>query len=456
MKTRVWKLVSMCLFIIVVSHTASMENTCNWSHTYGNGARTSYCDTDIVPPFEVLWKSTVQQGGIKGSPVVSGDYLVLVETLGTLTYDCDLICYRMTGAGLENMWSRSFSWMFNGISSVIAGNRVICHSLDRLHCFDLETGNTLWEVECESLPIFLGIIDAEMAAAITDDGYLSVIDISTGDIIFIHKYLNGVSCHFFEMVTVGDGNIFCCFTTSEEEGVAAFNVQGELLWKRTGEVRYRNVDRSLHVILYTEGILFVVFSDNTLKALDGESGDVLWSYQGKHLLDDLSSDGKHFYVYDKVDEGVVCLDVYSGEVLWKSPSLFPGDRDLRIYFYKSLVSSQNCVFICRHTLWDMDTPRIFALDRDTGEVIWTSEEIEDLQGPLILCNDLLIVETSKSLIAFGGSSTNSSTPETTPETQSPVVPLEPPTSPTFMILVIIGITGGILIMRHYFKKKSYE
>ncbi|MBU7046094.1 MAG: PQQ-binding-like beta-propeller repeat protein, partial [Theionarchaea archaeon] len=343
--------------------TIDMDSTCNWSHTYGNGARTSYCDTDIVPPFDFLWKSTVQHGAITGAPVVSGDYLVLVETLGTLTYDGSLICYRMTGTGLENVWSRPLSWVDLGVSPVIAGNKVIYHSLGKLLCFDLETGHMLWEAEYEFTPISPGIINAGMAVATTDDGCLSVIDISTGDIISTQKSLNGVPCHFFQMVTVGDGNIFCCFTTAEEEGVAAFNVQGELLWKRTGDVRYRAVDHSVHVILYTEGILFVVFSDNTLQALDGESGDVLWSYQGKHLLDDLSSDGKHFYVYDKADEGVVCLDVYSGEVLWKSPSLFAGDRDLRIDFYKSLVSSQDCVFICRHTLWDMDTPRIFALDR---------------------------------------------------------------------------------------------
>ena len=51
-----------------------------------------------------------------------------------------------------------------------------------------------------------------------------------------------------------------------------------------------------------------------LQALDGELGNVLWSYKGKHLLDDLSSDCKHFYVYDKIDEGVISLDVYSGGV----------------------------------------------------------------------------------------------------------------------------------------------
>jgi len=458
------ELTYICLFIVLVSSMGSVNSkTCNWTQSHGNEAHTAHCDTDIVPPLVLLWKNTLEQGGISGS-VASGDRLVLLSPLGTPQLDYSLLCFKIDKTGLQTVWRRTLLAVGRGTIPAIAGNKVICPSSQMLHCFDLETGYTVWETGFDSTPRTPIVIqDTDMAAVTTipagpgKSGSLSLVDISTGKIVWTKKSLEDVQCHFFDIATAGDGKIFACYATSDERGIVAFNLQGELLWKRIGKLLNKCADECMYVMLYTRGILFAVGSPTTLFALDGETGDVLWAYEGKTLLDNLSSDGKNIYVYSKTDEGVLCLDVHTGDEIWKSPPLFQGDRELLITIDKSVVSTRTCVFVCRHTYENIGTTQIFALDGNTGAVIWTSEELENLRGPLILCNDMVIAKASSTLFAFGelhdiGAPTLESTPESPPETTTLTMPSSTPAASSaslislYVALILIGALIGIFFV----------
>ena len=80
------QIIRICLFAALISGMGSTgTNTCNWNQQYGNAAHTAHCDTSTNLPFNVQWEKTMQIGSISGSPVISGDYFVLLNTMGTLT-----------------------------------------------------------------------------------------------------------------------------------------------------------------------------------------------------------------------------------------------------------------------------------------------------------------------------------------------------------------------------------
>lgn len=408
---RTWKrLIDTCLFVILISAPGALEiGTCSWSQAHGNEAHTAYADADIVLPYEIFWKEIIEYGEISGSPVVSGDRLVLLSAqsplshhpLSTMPINYSLECYTMDRNGLHLDWFKLLTGISLGMSPAIAGDRVICPSFQELQCYALETGYEIWKTKLPEPSTSVVICDYDFAVVETYGGHLHLIDTTDGKIVWTKDTLEGAECYFLPAVTAGDDKLFVRYELSDEEGIAAFNLKGELLWKKTGKVIHRYADDSACVTLFTAGILFVVGNPPALFALDGESGEVLWTYEGG-LLDALTSDGKNIYIYSRTDESVLCLDVLSGKKVWKSSSIFPGESENELIIEKSIISTRTCVFICSQSL-DIDSGQIFGIDNQTGEVIWISEELKDLRGPLILCSDLLIARTSNSLLAFNKS-----------------------------------------------------
>ncbi len=435
------------LFVILIFAPGTLgTEPCSWNQVHGNEAHTAYADIDIIFPYEILWKETVEYGEISGSPVVSGNRLVLLcaqsplshHPLSTWPTNYALQCYTMGGNGLRLDWSQSISGISLGTSPAIADDRVLCPSSQQLRCYALETGHEIWETELPGEPSTPVVVhDARFAVVETVEGnHLHLVDMTDGKIVWTIDTLEGIECSFLHAVTAGDDKLFVRYELQDEEGVAAFNMEGELLWKRTGQVIHRFADDNACVTLFTAGTLFVVGNPPVLLALDGESGEVLWTYEGG-FLDALTSDGRNIYVYSRIDEGVLCFDVPSGKKVWTSSSIFPGESENTLLFEKSIISTRGCVFICNQSL-DIDSGQIFGVDNRTGEVVWKSEELKNLRGSLVLCNDLLIAKTSNSLFAF-----NKLSDEIPPTEKS-----------ALLIASIIAIVVFIIIITYYFVKRK--
>jgi outer membrane protein assembly factor BamB len=314
----------------------------------------------------------------------------------------------------------------------------------------------VWGVTLDSQALTPVILEnASKAAVTTVSGELFLVDVNQGNTIWTQRDLEGDQCHFFDIPTGGDGKIFVCYATENEEGIAAFDIEGELLWRREVKLQSTCINECSFIILCKDGILYVLDESGMLCALDSGTGKTRWTYSGKTLLGVMSSDGENLYVYSKTDEGVICLNTETGAEIWESPHLFPGEKDIPIYVYKSIVSTQNHVFICRYSIHDIGNTQIIALDKQTGERVWESEQLEGLEGPLIACDGFLIAKTTSRLIGFGSQTEpiESTPPETTSPSTIPPSPKPPLKLSEWYYLVVAAGISVVLIVYVLWKKK---
>lgn len=389
------------LLILLLLIEIFSNNMNIWNQSYGDQAHTANVNIEVTLPLEVIWKKNVMHDEIPGSPICKDDKLIILASQSIPEGKHFLLCYNIDNSRLNLNWSQSLSDTAQGISPVIIGDSVICSSSQSLHCFDLETGSDIWEIKftdtaCLS-PTALPVSNSVIVP--TSDGHLYSIDALRGNIIWIKDNLFDNACHFYPLVTASDDKLFVCYKQKNEKGIVAFDLSGNLLWIKKGELIHIYVDDNVYVTLFNEGILFALHDPKTLWALDGDSGVILWEYNGNGLLDVLSSDDKNVYIYSKMIEGVISIDMQTGKEVWKSQSIFPGESESAIIIDKSILSIKNCIFIC-HRSFDIKSGHIFGLDKENGSIIWKSEEISNIKGPLIFYHGLLIVKSDTSLIAF--------------------------------------------------------
>ena len=389
------------LLILLLIIEIFSNNVNIWNQSYGDQAHTAYVNTEVTFPLEVIWKKNVVHGEISGSPILKDDKLIILTSQNIPEGKNSLFCYNVDKNGLSLNWSQSLCVTAQGISPVIIGDSVICSSSQSLQCFDLETGSDIWEIKFTDTTCLspTALPDSNIVIVPTLDGHLYSIDALKGNIIWIKDNLFDNACHFYPLVTASDDKLFVCYKQKNEKGIVAFDLSGNLLWIKKGEIIHIYVDDNAYVALFNEGILFALHDPKTLWALDGDSGKILWEYNGNGLLDVLSSDDKNVYIYSKMIEGVISIDMQTGKEVWKSQSIFPGESESAIIIDKSILSIKNCIFIC-HRSFDIKSGHIFGLDKENGSVIWKSEEISNIKGPLIFYHGLLIVKSGTSLITF--------------------------------------------------------
>lgn len=92
---------------------------------------------------ETLWQVP---GGGDGSPVISGDHLVVSSKLDGK----NLIAYRLTPEGASELWSHGFLAQRYGSSPIVYEGAVYHLGSDRHLCLDLESGEVRWERPAQS------------------------------------------------------------------------------------------------------------------------------------------------------------------------------------------------------------------------------------------------------------------------------------------------------------------
>jgi outer membrane protein assembly factor BamB len=440
-------MLSIWLVLIMICCNWIQCQTGCWSQFGSDETHSFHTSTSLSPPLIVSWEKPAERVAISGSPVANENRMALLFYLGTLTSDYSLQGFTLDGSGLHFQWHVSLSGIQLGTSPAIAGSNIICPSNCNLSCFRLEDGEKVWEVTLDSQPLTPVILDnASKVAGTTLSGKLFLVDVNQGNTIWIQRNLEGDKCHFFDIPTGGDGRIFVCYTTENEQGIAAFDMAGKLLWTKEAELQSTCVNECSFIILYMNGILYAIDESGMLCALDSGTGETQWTYSGKTLLGIMSSDGENLYVYSKTDEGVICLSARTGAESWESSHLFPGEKDIPVYVYKSIVSTQGHVFVCRYSILDIGNTQIIALDRQTGERVWESEQLEGLEGPLIVCKSFLIASTASRLIGFGSQiePVQSAPPETASPSTIPASP-KPGGPPLVSEWYYLVAAAGIII-----------
>ncbi len=122
---------------------------------------------------ETVWS---EDGGGDGTPVVSGDYLVVISK----SKGRNLNAYKLSESGANLMWSKDFLTRRYSASPIIYEGNVFHLGSDRHMCLALETGEVKWERQTSSNISSPILADGKLFVYENNAGYLSMIK-ATGD-----------------------------------------------------------------------------------------------------------------------------------------------------------------------------------------------------------------------------------------------------------------------------------
>jgi len=123
---------------------------------------------------ETLWKVP---GGGDGTPVVSGDHLVVSSNFDGK----NLIAYQLAPGGATELWSHGFLAQRYGASPIIYEGAVYHLGSDRHLCLDLATGAVKWERPAQSSISSPVLSDGKLLAYENRGGFVSLIKATSDD-----------------------------------------------------------------------------------------------------------------------------------------------------------------------------------------------------------------------------------------------------------------------------------
>jgi len=187
----------------------------------------------------------------------------------------------------------------------------------------------------------------------------------------------------FSSASVTEEAIYISGLIDTMEYITALDLDGNKLWQTEfgpGWNTSNNSSRSTPTVINSN--LFVVSGKGHLACIDAESGDIVWKFdaynkfQGKWEIwgtaeSILNHHGKVFYTPCGYRTTMVALDAASGNTLWESPSL----RDSAAYVSPILINYKG-----RHMIVSVTSNYIFALDPETGNLIW-NKTYSDIHPP---------------------------------------------------------------------------
>jgi outer membrane protein assembly factor BamB len=150
----------------------------------------------------------------------------------------------------------------------------------------------------------------------------------------------------------------------------------EKVWKYSKYPDSQDHDHFVDLIV-SEGMLIAVQQNSSVFALDTEDGSLLWETSDNNisLHTPAAAQGR---IYVGMYEGILCLDIYTGEILWKYE-----DRHVR-FLSDPIVIGEYIVIGSWDALFDYFGPdqdtivteakrkmrRVLCLNTQTGDVVW--------------------------------------------------------------------------------------
>lgn len=187
-------------------------------------------------------------------------------------------------------------------------------------------------------------------------------------------------------VGIGKDKLFACGMPDTIGVIYAFNMQGELSWKKEYGVEwYKNYTGSRSTPTVVGDLVYFESGKGVVYCYDGNDGDLIWSVD---LLQKFNAENIQWGMAESLlvdgntiictpggaENNVVALNRFNGETIWTSP----GNRQPAAYCSPILVEHNNTRLIVT-----MTAESIIGLDADTGEFYWS---IEQQQGNKIHAN----------------------------------------------------------------------
>lgn len=263
---------------------------------------------------------------------------------------------------------------------VVYGSHVFIRTLDSLYAIDPLTGSKIWQSYTESdtkqnantinqAPIvgnglvFVSETDSKIAAFQIDSGNLAW----RTEPIQANNVNPGVA--LIESMVI-EGQVLCVARGSWDL-TTYDSMTGDILW-------VNNVpNRSALTLSKNQGNIYLA-SNKKITEFQSHSGDVLWERDFYKILGDVAlEDNVLFIAFYSDDIGIIAIDLQTKNQIWSV-----NVADLEIGDTKKITLNQDRFYVSAN--------KMLAVSKETGDVIWITEDMEYLETPVFIDNSLFV------------------------------------------------------------------
>jgi outer membrane protein assembly factor BamB len=215
------------------------------------------------------------------------------------------------------------------------------------------------------------------------NGKLHALDIATGQELWTFPSDALPGDHAWTTPPVANGIVYFGVNRPIPVVYAVNAISGQEIWHHTGPVANIVSSPALE-----SGRLYVAFTDGTIRALDANNGQVIWSvnHPGGAFSSPAVADGRLYIAIH--NSGLLALDANTGSQLWLAP--MPGPQ------WSSPAVENGRVYV-----GSRDDHKIYAFDAVTGDSLWTATTSDWVQtSPAVVDGVVYIGNNSGNVYAF--------------------------------------------------------
>lgn len=352
---------------------ASLSRTKKYYDEKGSpGKYPDFSVNDEYPQVKPVW--IAQTGaGIYSSPVILDDKIFAGDDMGCLT------CYRLKDG--KKLWSFKSDRRIVGTPAA-SDNVVVFGSADKnIYGVNTETGRQLWKVAAAE-PV-LGAVTISNGIAYTgaSDHTFRAINIHTGDIVWAYAQVKG----YIVTKPLVEGNKVI-FGAWDNTLYALDKQTGQELWKWTGGLTRMHFSPASVWPVAAHGKVFIADPQRALTAINLETGETIYRTFRSAVRETIGLSEDKERIYSKtMNDSIVCFSAITDrpEQIWISnvgfgyehaPSM-PVEKDGVVFG-----STKNGL--------------MFGLKAETGEVLWKHKVGNSLISTVVPLSDRKILFTA--------------------------------------------------------------
>lgn len=319
---------------------------------------------------------TLQTGaGIYASPVVNKGRLYVGDDLGCIT------CYRV-GDG-KKIWTFQTGNRIVGTPAVDK-NILVCGSADKkIYGLNATNGEKIWELSASEPVLGAVTIEKNIAYVGASDHTFRAIDIQTGKLVWEYTGVKG----YIETrpLVTSDKVIFGAWDNTL---YALDKADGTNKWKWTGGLTRMHYSPAAVWPVAVGNKVFIVDPQRAMTAIDMQTGETIWRTRQAKVRETigLSEDLKRVFA-KTMNDTIVCFSS-EGDVpveVWASNVGFGYE-----FAPSMIVEKENVMF------GSTKNGLIFALDSETGKVLWKHRVGNSLINTVLPLSRNKVVFTSSS------------------------------------------------------------
>ncbi|QIT36241.1 outer membrane protein assembly factor BamB family protein [Wolbachia endosymbiont of Brugia pahangi] len=291
------------------------------------------------------------------APVLTENSVILADKHGTL-YSFDIDNSRVMNWKLHLPHRKKIG----NISLSRYGRNVFFVVDNVLHAIDAKTGEIQWEKELRAPARGKVVVINNKLIVLTIDNYLHTFDVKDGSPAWTYQNgINEIRGLYSISPAIFNDKIIAPFSNGE---LIAFNEDGKKLWSQK---------------------LFTNLFDTPLTDITTTP----------RVCDNILIAKNNSYIYS--------IDVKSGNILWSKPLKVKSVSDIESY-YSPLIPVKEQKTGGRIFIVTKDN-KVIGIDIQSGEVVWTSDLIENTQlfAPVMYAHTLWVTSNKGSMLAFPGS-----------------------------------------------------